>query len=112
MTGVIRKIKGKECYFLDGKEVTKKVFNREMDKARPKVKGRFINKRLKRGYPYESMAIACHPDDVKKAEAFAVKLGVPTEYKSNGSAVVRDAGHRRKLLKAMGLRDRNSYNGY
>lgn len=114
MVGVIRKIKGKDRYFLDGKEVSKRVFDREMDAAIPEDRRGIApgGKRLaavKRGYPYDSMAICVHPDDVGAAMAKAAKMGVPTEYKANGAAVIRDAAHRKAVMKMEGLHDRNSY---
>ncbi len=109
MIGIIRKIKGKECYFLDGKQVTKAVFDKTMDLP---LDRKPVNKRCKRGYPIKSVACAVISKNAKKAEAEAAKRGVPTEYTKGGRPILRDAQHRKQFLKAFGLHDRNSYNGY
>lgn len=106
---------GKPVYKLDGKVVSKREFNRAWAAAArrmPKVKKRKALAPVKRGYPYEGLALACHPSQVQEQMERMKKLGVPTEYRPNGSPVMRDAGHRRAFLKANGAHDRNSYSGY
>lgn len=102
---------GKPLYKIDGKVVTKAVFDREMEAARPKVASRPKKlKPVKRGYPFESMSIVVHPDDRQKAMDMATRMGVPTEYNHNGSAIIRDAQHQKALMKVQGLHHRNCFN--
>lgn len=117
MLGVIRKRKGKNVYFIDGKEVTKRTFERKLAQARPdyspkeeKVIAR--PRGMKRGYPIKSAALAVHPTQVQEAQDDSVKKGVPTQFTPGGRPILRDTSHRRKYLKAYNFVDRNSFNGY
>ena len=109
MTGVIRRIKGKDCYFLDGKQVTKVEFDKALDLP---LERKPITKQCKRGYPIKSNVFATTSKGVKKAMAEAAKRGVPTEFTPDGTCVLRDAAHRKAYMKAFGYHDRNSFNGY
>jgi hypothetical protein len=39
----------------------------------------------------------------------ADRVGVPTEFTGDGRAVFRDASHRKRYLKAVGLHDKAGY---
>lgn len=112
MTGIIRKVKGVDCYFLDGKKVDKARFDREMNKARPKIAPKIIKRPrgMKRGYPIKlvSMAVTTHRRDTMIAEC--VKRGVPTEYTKGGRPIIRDAAHYKQFRRAFGVHQNNSYN--
>lgn len=111
MTGVIRKIKGKDAYFLDGKQVTKRAFDAAMDLPVTRKPVR-RPRGMKRGYPIKSVALGVHPDQVPSAREQAKAKGVPTDFTPGGRPILRDAGHRKRYLKAFGFHDRNSYYGY
>lgn len=64
------------------------------------------------GWPIVSDALGVHHDQVAEAIADAAKRGVPTEFRSDGRAVLRDRGHRRDYLRAYGFIDRSSFTGY
>jgi hypothetical protein len=64
----------------------------------------------KAGWPRESDALGVHPSQVEEAHAEAAALGVPTEFTKNGSAVVRDQQHQRRLGKALRMHERNCFN--
>lgn len=110
MIGVIRKVKGQRTYWIDGKEVSEKEFDRRMDRVR--VGHPITGRAAKRGYPIKSVALAVHSTQVKEASEDAAKKGVPTEFTRDGRPILRDASHRRRYLKAYGFHDRNSYYGY
>lgn len=65
----------------------------------------------KAGWPRDSDAMGVHPSQVDDARRESVLLGVPTDFKKNGCAIVRDQSHQRKLTKALGLRDRSGFMG-
>lgn len=120
MTFVIRKIRGVNRYFIDGKEVSKAVFDAEGDKARgDKSLPEGISKKTggkkrheKRGYPIKSYALAVTRKNIAAAQAQDAKMGVPTEYTKGGRPILRDAAHRKAYLKAHQMHDRNSFYGY
>lgn len=132
MIGTIRQRNGEKSYFLDGVAVTEEmydsyfpsklfpeqakytkdeieVFVKLHDEAEvdPELKAR-----LPRGYPIKSVALATTPKGVKRAMEDAERRGVPTEYTPDGLCILRDADHRRRFMKAYGMHDRNSFNGY
>lgn len=57
------------------------------------------------GWPLYSEAAACHPSQIKEYAETARSRGVPTEYDKIGRPKFENAQHRRKYLKAFGLRD-------
>lgn len=111
MIGVIRKVKGQRTYWVNGKEVSEKEFDRRMNAAKTS-KPIARPRGMKRGYPIKSCAMAVHSTQREEAMAHDAKLGVPTEYTPGGRPILRDAAHRKAYLKAYGFHDRNSYNGY
>ena len=62
------------------------------------------------GWPMEDYASGVAPSQRKDLEKYLARKGVPTEVSKDGNPIYRDARHRRKVLKARGLHDRNSYN--
>lgn len=65
------------------------------------------------GYPYWSDVMSYHPDQIGEAQEFYRKSGLgDQEFNSMGDVLVRDSTHRKRLLKAHGYVDRNSYLGY
>ncbi len=65
-----------------------------------------------RGWPMYCDASGCMPNQVAEQKEFLRKAGVPTEMTPDGRTIWRDRNHRRRGLKALGLHDRNSYDGY
>jgi len=61
------------------------------------------------GWPLECEASGVHPSQRKELADFLNKRGVPTEVSANGNPLYRNPHHRRNVLKARGLHDRNSY---
>lgn len=59
----------------------------------------------KAAYPFLSDSMGVHPSQREAATAEARRLGVPTEFARNGSAVVESKAHRDQLAKALGLVD-------
>lgn len=56
-------------------------------------------------WPLTSDAAGVHPTQVREATEHAARMGIPTEFTRDGAAVFRDRTHRKKFLKAHGLRD-------
>jgi hypothetical protein len=59
-------------------------------------------------WPMESDALGVGHDQVAEATAAATKSGCPTEFTSDGSAILTGPKHRAKLAKSLGLHDRNA----
>jgi hypothetical protein len=59
-------------------------------------------------WPMLSEAAGVMPEQAAEAHAESVRLGVETEFTRDGRAVFRDATHRRKYLRAIGMYDRNA----
>lgn len=59
-------------------------------------------------WPKESYAAGVHPAQIEEAHKKSLELGVPTEFSPNGDAIFRDRAHRKRYLKAVGLRDNDA----
>jgi hypothetical protein len=89
-------------YYLDGKEVSKDVFNAAMpsqpigapDGHRPGC------------WPILSDALAVHPVDIEEAREDSRIKGVPTDFLPDGRAILESRQHRKQYLKAYGFHDR------
>lgn len=97
-------------YTIDGHEVTKEEFEAE-----------FPEQPLEIGEPYRpcvfkpiaSEALAYHPKQIPEAKKYLEKMGVgDTQIDSTGRPIFRDRQHRRRVLRALGKIDRNSFSGY
>lgn len=63
-----------------------------------------------KGWPMESEALACHPDQVREFTENARKHGVPTEFNTKtGCPIFTDPAHRRKYMKLAHVVDKKSY---
>jgi hypothetical protein len=60
---------------------------------------------------HASWALGVHPLDRKEAEKDAAARGVPTKFNENGDPMIRSASHFKKLYRAYGLIDKQSYYG-
>ena len=55
-----------------------------------------------------SAAVGVNPEDAAKAEAYAKKIGVPTQFDGKtGDAVFRDKKHRKQYCERIGFVDRD-----
>jgi hypothetical protein len=97
-------------YFLNGKEVGRKEYERDYPPERfrgttgaaplPDTPGAWRN--------FFSDALAVHPKQIKRAEEDARARGVPTEFEpESGRPQFRDRDHRRRYMKAYGVHDNN-----
>lgn len=97
-------------YFLDGKAVSQKEFDRAFHSKTAEL--------LADGSPPDGARSACWPmkgsdalsvipQRIAKASAADKKNGVPTEYTSEGQPIFRDRAHRREYLRAYGFHDRD-----
>lgn len=91
-------------YFVDDREVTKAEYDRVFPSHKIKEIMPQVLMETSRSWPRKSDAWGVGSGQKEKAEATMAKLGVPTEYVSDGSggysAVIRNNEHQRKLLKA------------
>lgn len=101
---------GAKQWYVDDREVTKA----EFDKAFPPKPdfGAAPAGPALTGWPIHSDALAYHPKQRAEAAAHLKKLGVPTEIDKQGRPVLRNREHRRQVLKALKIHDRNSFTGY
>lgn len=60
-------------------------------------------------YPLSCEALGVHPDQVAEAREFDRHNGVPTEYRSDGTPIMRDPGHYKKYRRLHGYHFRNGY---
>ena len=63
----------------------------------------------KAGWPMECLASGVNASQAGELRAHLAAAGVPTEVTRDGNPVYRDAGHRRKALKARGFRDNMAF---
>ena len=132
MKGMIREENGETLYYLDGVQVTKEMYDAYFPSKLFAVPVRYtkeeiaefveagtaaeitpeMKKRLPKGYPIKSVAMAVHSTQVAEAREHDRKLGVPTDYTRDGRPIWTDAAHRRRWLRANGYHDRNSYLGH
>jgi hypothetical protein len=59
-------------------------------------------------WPQESDALGVHPSQVAQARQESIRLGVPTEFTSDGQAILTSASHRKQFAEALGYYDRNA----
>ena len=82
-------------------QIQGRVYHRDFALERP-------NTRPPGNWPMESYALGVNPDQAKEAEAESVKMGVPTQFASNGDAVFTSPSHRKRYAEALGYFDRNA----
>ena len=61
------------------------------------------------GWPMEDYASGVAPQQAQELRDYLDKRGVPTDVSEDGNPIYRDARHRRRVLKARGIHDRNSF---
>lgn len=104
MKGVIRSVKGKNVYEIDGEPVSRAEFFRRMECAGT---GPILNDRSgKCGVTQKySDALAVHPEQVEEARDDSRKRGVPTDFLPDGRAVITSRYHQKRYLKAYGFKN-------
>lgn len=61
-------------------------------------------------WPLRSDALGVHPAQRAEREALLKSAGCPTEFdRSTGEAILTGPGHRRAVIRAMGMRERNAF---
>jgi len=63
-------------------------------------------------WPILSDAAGVHPEQIDEMKGYLAGEGVETRFTPDGRCVMENREHRRKVLKAMNLHDRNSYDGH
>lgn len=108
MTGKIKTIRGKDHYFIDGKPVTKKAFEKVFN---CKGDDRPINVKKKYGHwPMKSLAMKVHTSMIGKAKERDRRNGCPpTEYTKLGEPIWTSERHKREYIKRLGVHDNNAY---
>lgn len=102
---------GAKKWLLDGKEVSQEEFEAAFP-PKPLESGECPFGPALTGWPIHSLALGYHHTQREEATAHLAKLGVPTEIDPQGRPVLRNREHRRALLKALKITDRNSFTGY
>ena len=66
-------------------------------------------------WPLASDAMGCHPDQVDDFKKRLQQAGAPTDFDEHSRPVLRNRGHRNKVMKALGMCDLDAgygdYNG-
>lgn len=102
---------GAKEWYVDGRQVTKAEFDAAFP-PKPDFGGSAPAGPALTGWPLHSDALGYHPSQRAEAGAHLAKLGVPTEIDPQGRPVLRNREHRRQVLKALKIHDRNSFTGY
>lgn len=69
---------------------------------------RTVSKQIPR-YPLACEALAVHPDQISEAREFDARNGVKTDYRADGTPVMRDPSHYRKYRKLHGFHFKEAY---
>ena len=93
-------------YMVDGKEVSKREFEKESKIGGILESG--VMHTASTGWPMYSDALGVSPSQIKEAREESIRMGVPTDFTKDGRAILRDKGHRRKYAEANGMYDRNA----
>jgi hypothetical protein len=102
---------GPNEYFLDGKPVSHKKFNKAV-KAKP-IGVPMLAGNTASAWPMKMESLAVHPSQIKEAMERNKKYGVTVSYDKNGTPIVPDRAARRDLMKVEhqnipgGIRDRS-----
>ena len=99
-------------YFIDGKEVTKKEFDRHFPtKIKDVLASGILDGHARTGWPVVSEAMAVPPAQVGKANEIAKRHGINVKYDpKTGNAVIPDQAARRRLMKHNGFFDKDAFN--
>lgn len=60
-------------------------------------------------YPMPCEALAVHPTEIGEKRDWYRRNGVPTEFRGDGSPIVRDPSHYKKVRRLNGVHFRNGY---
>lgn len=121
MTGSIRWVKTLDdagewvdtpCYLLGGAVVTEGVYRQAFPDQPLYVGVPPGGDTGSVGYPILSDALGVHPDQIPEAREHYRKRGVSVDFAPDGRLVMADSAHRKRVLRAAGVHDRNSYNGH
>ena len=63
----------------------------------------------RKGWPMECIASGVHASQAGELRNHLARAGVPTEVTPDGNPIYKNAGHRRRALKARGIVDKASY---
>lgn len=98
-------------YYIDGEEVTKKVFDNACPKRDPITEQAVVLMESSKSWPRKSDAVGVGRNQIDAMQALLIKKGVPTEFdRKTGQAIVRNNAHQRDILKALGYH--NNEGGY
>jgi hypothetical protein len=86
-------------YRVNGQEVSRQKFLSKRSKGVP-----LVNRAWSK--PITPEAAGVHPSQVAAAMEHDRRMGVPTDYTSDGKPIIKSAEHYRKYLRANGLFDR------
>lgn len=106
MVGKIVGFAPNQRYFLDGKQVSKRVFEKAFP-PKPMAAGGECS--LSSVPANVSNSLAVHPKRAREFQEDAKKKGCPTEFKADGSPVFTSRAHQAKYCKLYGFRPRSSY---
>ena len=62
-----------------------------------------------KGWPLISEGAGTHPSEIAATQELLQKKGVSCDYTPDGRPVMRDPRHRKRVLKALGYYDRETY---
>ena len=63
-------------------------------------------------WPVLSDSAGCHPSQIGEYRKHLASHGVDAKYTTDGRVIMESREHRRQILKALQMHDRNSINGW
>jgi hypothetical protein len=63
-------------------------------------------------YPTISVSMGVHPNEIEQTKRQLAAAGIPTEFDARGNAKIESYSHRKKLMKHVGMVDKDTYTGF
>ena len=100
---------GRWSYYLDGKRVTQKSYERRYPPPK-REEGQAFMCASNGNWPVVSkLSLACDPSQVEEMNARNKAHGINAQYRADGACVIADAADYKRLRRYEGFRDRDSY---
>jgi hypothetical protein len=104
---------GKERYYIDGREVTRRAYERAMEAEKPALfrEGYATGGQQPSCWPMtHTRGLACHKSQVKAMNERNAKRGCSVTYAPDGKPIIPDRGEYRRVLEIEGMHN-NDGNG-
>lgn len=96
---------GTARYWVDGKEVSKAEYDAAVPSKLASFKGTQSHRGKRSRFPYDSITLGCHPDQIKERQQHYAKLGITAHYNKRGFLRVENAADEARKAEAQNLFD-------